>query len=416
MKFAAIKGQMGIWRYYVTAFSFDEICEVISPITDEISNSESYSNLLQRSITDNVKSITDYLLNQSERMFNALVLAVYDGNPEWFELDVQVEEYSTYSVGVLELKGDETIFPVDGQHRVAGIKEAVKRNPALKDEKVPIILIGHENSNEGKKRTRRLFSTLNRRAKRVNDNEIIALDEDDVVAIATREMAENHILFSGSRLIDSKNKSIPSQNGLAFTSILTLYEVNKYLFDEYAKAKGMNKVQKERYLLYRPEDKDVTEFIEEIRNFWDLFMCNIPVINEFVKSSDEMILSKDLRSKNGGNLLFRPIALSQFVIAIMEYKKRKGIGLEDSIRQLAKIPMIIQERPWRNVLWLDERKNVNGRVKKKELMLLMLFLADEELLSEKEKDNLMTYMLAVRDMDEKGYDVILEQLKEFKVK
>ncbi|MDE7223479.1 MAG: DGQHR domain-containing protein, partial [Acetatifactor sp.] len=341
---------------------------------------------------------------------------VYDGNPEWFELDVQVEDYSTYSVGVLELKGDETIFPVDGQHRAAGIKEAVKKNPTLKDEKVPIILIGHENSNEGKKRTRRLFSTLNRRAKRVNDNEIIALDEDDVVAIATREMAENHVLFSGSRLIDSKNKSIPSQNGLAFTSILTLYEINKYLFNEYAKEKGMNKAQKERYLLYRPEDKDVTEFVEEIRNFWDLFMYNIPVIDEFVKSNDEIILSKELRSKNGGNLLFRPIALSQFVIAIMEYKKRKGITVEDSIQQLAKIPMIIQERPWKNILWLDERKNVNGRVKKKELMLLMLFLGDEALLREKEKDNLMTYMLAIRDMDESGYDLILEQLREFQVK
>ena len=229
-------------------------------------------------------------------------------------------------------------------------------------------------------------------------------------------MAENHVLFSGSRLIDSKNKSIPSQNGLAFTSILTLYEVNKYLFDEYAKEKGMNKAQKERYLLYRPEDKDVTKFIEEIRNFWDLFMNNIPVIDEFVKSNDETILGKELRSKNGGNLLFRPIALSQFVIAIMEYKKRKGINLEDSIQQLAKIPMIIQERPWKNVLWLDERKNVNGRVKKKELMLLMLFLADEVLLSEKEKNNLMTYMLAIRDMDETGYDVILEQLREFQVK
>ncbi len=95
-----------------------------------------------------------------------------------------------------------------------------------------------------------------------------------------------------------------------------------YLFDEYAKEKGMNKAQKERYLLYRPEDKDVTKFIEEIRNFWDLFMNNIPVIDEFVKSNDETILSKELRSKNGGNLLFRPIALSQFVIAIMEYKKR----------------------------------------------------------------------------------------------
>ena len=88
MKFAAIKGQMGIWRYYVSALSFGEIAKYVSPITKEISNSDSYSNLLQRAITNNVSSITDYLLLQPERMFNALVLAVYDGNPEWSELDM----------------------------------------------------------------------------------------------------------------------------------------------------------------------------------------------------------------------------------------------------------------------------------------------------------------------------------------
>ena len=126
MKFAAIKGQMGIWRYYVSALSFGEIAKYVSPITKEISNSDSYSNLLQRAITNNVSSITDYLLLQPERMFNALVLAVYDGNPEWSELDVEVEDYRTFSVGVLELTGDEIIFPVDGQHRVAGIKDALK--------------------------------------------------------------------------------------------------------------------------------------------------------------------------------------------------------------------------------------------------------------------------------------------------
>lgn len=416
MKFAAIKGKMGIWKYYVTAFTFADISNVVSPITKEISNSESYSNLLQRAITDNVNDITGYLLNQPERLFNALVLAVYDGNPEWYELDVEIGNYTTYSVGVLELNGNEVIFPVDGQHRVAGIKEAIKINKELENEKVPVILIGHENSQDGKKRTRRLFSTLNRRAKRVKDNEIIALDEDDVIAIATREMAENHVLFSGQRLIDSSNKSIPSQNGLAFTSILTLYEINKYLFNEYYALKGMKQKDKDKYLLYRPEEGEVQEFIHEIQCFWDTFMNHIPVINEYVSLGEEEVLAKELRSKDGGNLLFRPIALSQFVIAVVQYKRRKSVTLKEAMQRLAQIPMIIQEKPWKNLLWLEERKNINGRVKKKELMLLMLFLADEDVLKEKEMDHLVNYILAVRDMDESGYEDVVEQLRGFQVR
>ena len=32
-------------------------------------------------------------------------------------------------LGILELTGDEKIFPVDGQHRVEGIKHALINNP-----------------------------------------------------------------------------------------------------------------------------------------------------------------------------------------------------------------------------------------------------------------------------------------------
>lgn len=412
MKFAAIKGQMGIWKYYVTTFSFEQVCELVSPITKEISNSDSYSNLLQRSITDNVKSVTDYLLNQPERLFNSLVLAVYDGDPEWYELDVEVEEYSTYSVGVLELSGKETIFPVDGQHRAEGIKAATAADHSLLNEKVPVILIGHENSPNGKKRTRRLFSTLNRRAKRVSDNEIIALDEDDVIAIATRELAENHQLFAGDRLIDVKTKNISPQNRYAFTSILTLYEINKYLFGEYAKEKKLKGLEKERYLLYRPDEEAVHEFTHFVESFWNSFCKNIPLIQEYLSEDKDQVVAWELRSGNGGNLLFRPIALSQFVIAVIEYKNRKGTSLDVAFQVLSRIPMLIQEKPWKNVLWLEERKTINGRVRKKDLMLMMLFMVDEALLQKKEKDMLIKYLMGLRNMEESGYEEVEDSLRD----
>ena len=411
MKFAAIKGQMGIWRYYVSALSFGEIAKYVSPITKEISNSDSYSNLLQRAITNNVSSITDYLLLQPERMFNALVLAVYDGNPEWSELDVEVEDYRTFSVGVLELTGDEIIFPVDGQHRVAGIKDALKKDSSLANEKVPIILIGHQNTLEGKRRTRRLFSTLNRRAKRVNENEIIALDEDDLVAITTREIAENHKLFSGERLVDCATKNIPSTNNIAFTSILTLYEITKIIYTEKCLEKGISKAKQEKALLYRPSDDVVEEFILEVNKFWDTFMTNIPSIKEYI-SIDIQNLDHKYRSVEGGNLLFRPIALSQFVLAIFECKKRMQITIEEAITRIGKIPMEISKSPWKNLLWLEERGNINGRVKKKDLKLLMMFLVDETILSEKETEELVQYIMGVRELDATEYDSILEMLRE----
>lgn len=61
---------------------------------------------------------------------------------------------------------------------------------------------------------------------------------------------------------------------------------------------------------------------------------------------------------------------------------------------------------------LEERGNINGRVKKKDLKLLMMFLVDETILSEKETEELVQYIMGVRDLDATEYDSILEMLRE----
>ena len=53
---------------------------------------------------------------------------MYDGDPQWSELELEYEDFRTFSVGILDLRGDETIFPVDGQHRVEGIRKAEVKN------------------------------------------------------------------------------------------------------------------------------------------------------------------------------------------------------------------------------------------------------------------------------------------------
>ena len=130
MKLPAIRSKMGIWIYYIASLSFKEVANYVKPINDELHKSELLSQMIQRSITENYKSIANYLLTQEERFFNALILAVYDGQPVWNEIridDINCDD--SYSLGILTLTGEEKIFPVDGQHRVEGIKLAIKKNP-----------------------------------------------------------------------------------------------------------------------------------------------------------------------------------------------------------------------------------------------------------------------------------------------
>ena len=50
-------------------------------------------------------------------------------------------------------------------------------------DEVSVIFVAHEATSQGLERTRRLFTTLNKTDRPVSKGDIIALDEDDVVAI-----------------------------------------------------------------------------------------------------------------------------------------------------------------------------------------------------------------------------------------
>lgn len=207
MRIPALRAKMGIWIYYISTLSFNDIAKYVSPINNELHSSSLLSEMIQRSITDNYKSIAHYLETQDEHFFNALILAVYDGNPEWNEIRIEGEDgRDIYDLGLLSLNGKEKIFPVDGQHRVEGIKQAIKKKPELGKDRIAVIFVGHSKDEIGMQRTRRMFSTLNRYAKPVSMRDIIALDEDDIVAIASRELIDNAKLFSDDKIKFLKRK------------------------------------------------------------------------------------------------------------------------------------------------------------------------------------------------------------------
>lgn len=72
-------------------------------------------------------------------------------------------EDTVSSVGFLTLTGQEKLFALDGQHRLAGIKKAVKdgldNDPY---DELSILFVGHKDTQRGLERTRRLFTTLNK--------------------------------------------------------------------------------------------------------------------------------------------------------------------------------------------------------------------------------------------------------------
>lgn len=385
MKIPAIKGKIGDWIYYSGIMSFRQINEHVTPSIGEIYQATCLDDVLQRELTSNFHDIKEYLLNDKERFFNAIILAVYDGDPQWLEVEFSESEREYTNVGFLQFSGDETIFPVDGQHRVAGIKEALKVNDDLSGEHVPVIFIAHHKTDDGRKRTRKLFSTLNRRAKPVGKNENIALDEDDVCAIITRDLIQTFPLFMEDNVVNSKGKQIPAKNTCAFTSLITLYQCVDIFVHWYLTKEGFTNRKYKQFLMNRPDTARTEELRTATVAFFQYFFDNTSSTKEYLEK-EATNRAAAYRNNNGGNLLFRPVALTEYFSAALQLVDAKSLSFEAVFKKLDGICLDICRAPWNGVIW-DGSKIIN-RVSRPLIRSILIYMTDSTLLSEAKTEKL----------------------------
>ena len=411
----AIRGILGDIVYYTSSFTFKQIAERVKKIDQELHTSTSLKDQLQRSLTKNYESITDYILSQKEHFFNALVLAVYDGDPVWNEIEVGFKGEDYYNMGFLRLNGEEKIFPVDGQHRVEGIKDAIKKCPELEDETIAVILIGHHKDKEGMEKTRRIFSTLNRYAKPVSTGDIIALDEDDTVAIVTRNMLESFPLFMNENISDEKKtKAIAEKDTKSFTSLIKLYETNRVVYKYYTSFRDNTKrihssTEIDNFLKFRPKQEDIDNFEKYLTEFWELFINSFEGMKEYVVSSEKDAAAKYRNRENGGLLYFRPVALPQLITSILETCFRSKVTLADSMSAYSQLEMCISKAPWVKVLWDAESRTMI--MKNKTLVHpLLMYMYDRNILNEKELGSLRIRYAKVLEVEPTEIDDKLNAL------
>ena len=407
MKIPVIKGRIGSWIYYVGTMTFDQIASnQINASVDEIYKATCLSELLQRHLSDNYNSIKNYLLKEPDRFFNAIILAIFDGDPQWLEVEFKGDEKDYTTVGFLEFTGEEKIFPVDGQHRVKGIKEAVAINENLRFETVPVIFIAHDDSPEGRKKTRKLFSTINRRAKPVGASENIALDEDDICSIITRDVVQNFPLFYGKNLTTYEGKQIPVNNKIAFTSIITLYQCVESVVKWQLSKQGIGGKKYKEYLLYRKEDSVISTMRGIVFDIMEAFVNSTTTIQNYLNNPDDN-RAEAFRNNTGGSMLFRPIALTEYFNAAIELFDN-GYNYVESFKKLNQLPQIISENPWNGLLW-DGTKMVN-RVSRATVKSLLIYMVDKRLLSESEYRKMVEQYAATLNID---IDAAQNYLKKF---
>jgi DNA sulfur modification protein DndB len=386
--------------------TFEQVSDYVTVSISELFTATCLDELLQRALTKNVESIRKYLLREQERFFNAIILAIFDGDPQWLEVEFRGEEQDYTNVGFLEFTGEETIFPVDGQHRVAGIIEAVGLNPDLKNDHVPVIFIAHDNSEKGRKKTRKLFSTLNRRAKPVGQNENIALDEDDVCSIVTRDLVQNVPLFKGKNVTNSLGKQIPRTNETAFTSLITLYQCVESIVKWHLAKENITGSKYKEFMLYRPSEEVVEAIRSIVFSVIQAFISCTSVINMYLSDNSDR-KAANYRNSFGGNLLFRPVAITEYfnaAIALIDY----GKTYEDAFLMLNGLQLNLSENPWKGFLW-DGSKMI-GRVSKSTIKDLLIHMADKNVLSSQEYKTMRQVYCRSLNISETDADMVLNVL------
>ena len=377
----ALRGLMGDWVYYSCLMDLGELSSRVR-YAEEVHKNEALSDMIQRQLRrGRGAQIAEYLMMQPERFFNSLVVATYGGRPNWHALSnvpsrtktdelTSLREDTIDSVGFLTLRGDEILFALDGQHRLAGIKKAVRdgieSNPY---DEVSVIFVAHQDTRNGLERTRRLFTTLNKTARPVSKGDIIALDEDDVMAICVRRLIEETELFCGKRIAFVASNNMPVGNTTSLTTIGNLYDVFTVLFTN---ARFDLQARKPDLQRVRPSDEKLDAYFEYAQRLFVQMGNNFEEIGEFFSTEDTLRVVKKYRGRHGGNALFRPIGLEIFARIIA--RLTNDMNLAKSIKLASRLPRSLNEEPFEWLMWDSNKKTIlNGhKVTLREVLLYML--------------------------------------------
>ncbi len=362
-----LKGQMGDWYYYITLLKFSEVANRVllpSEIDAYYADKENLKlgDWIQRDLQKNrTNNIVEYLRKQPQYFFNSLILGIYEGNPSWQDLnltsdktydtiDENKQDYLSRTFGLLNLDGNEDIFAIDGQHRAIAIREAVKVDGKLKNDEIAVIFVGHKTDVEGKIRTRRLFSTLNKYAKPVSQSEIIALSEDNNCAVITRILVDNYPLFKNKILL-IKNRSINPEDTTHFTNILVLYDIVERLLTNGSivgiKVRGKDK---KSYTTTRVSDDEIKKSTVLIKKLLEEIIEEIPSLKKYFDGG------KINRKSKKSSLLFRPIGQNIFFNIL-----KVGIELsikKDVIQFFAMEEFNLTNPVWKKIFWDSETETI----------------------------------------------------------
>lgn len=359
----ALKAKVGDWDYYICTMKYAAVAREIH-FAYELGGNADLSSLIQRGISERTKAITDYLLRSEHRFLGALIVAAHGGEPNYTPVRMDdTEEYLKGlddSFGVLTFDGSQQYFALDGQHRLRAIKDAILKNPSLGKEDITIILVSHYDTPQGKEKTRRLFTNINKNAKVTSKSENLALDEDDAFAIITRRLVSEHWLLGQEGRVSifsnqgnngemSLSTQVKDSDRKAITSISQLYEMVKYL--------AVGTVLDGKSSVVRPTDDDLeTGYVQISENIDVILNCCGDIANIAVKNEDLRVFRKSKDNPTAVHPFLKGVIQRGICEVVNEIIKSQGVTLGEISTKLKSLTWNLGGSPWHTVARLQDGK------------------------------------------------------------
>ena len=365
----ALQAQVGDWNYYICTMKYAEVARQVS-FAHELRGNLALGSMIQRGLSDRTKDIVKYLTTSEHRFLGALIIAAWKGDPEYVELEMADPDNILKGVdrgfGVLTFDGTQSYFALDGQHRLRAIKDAIKLNPDLGAEDIAVLIVSHFETEEGRERTRRLFTNINRNAKVTTAAENIALDEDDGYSVITRRLLEEHSFLkddgrvkvftrppSDEGEIKMAGNSVAATDKRAWSTIVVLRDLVEQLW--FWPSDGPD-------LSDRPEAESLDDAYEVISGRIDKLL---KACGDIVTRLDGAPSARDVRAPKGtedeGHPFMRPVIQRAIVRVLRQIVMQGQLTFDEAIERLAEFDWRIGQAPWQAVYSSDKHGMIAGK-------------------------------------------------------
>ena len=367
----AIRATFGNREYYLTTMkAIDAQREIKLPNQLFEVSATALDQRMQRDLSKRVAPMAEYVA-RDHRFYGPLIVALKGGDPTFIPLQMAepnpLINPDSFEFGVLRFDGSQDYFVLDGQHRLASITAAIERGyDDVKDDDLGIVIVRHSDSPDGRVASRRLFTDLNRWAKATTQSENITIDEDDGLAIITRQLVRDHDLLRDR--VWCRTRQLPptgDDNGVdateCFTTLETIYNCNELIL-------SANHTFPRDWKRVRPEYDELDELHRECKEFWD-GLCEILEIRQVAQGDKRPI---DFRPsveglRGEGHLLFRPIGQEMIAYAVGRILRDSLTNLNDIgriCRSCTNVDWKLASVPWRGVFFGEGGRMLGSRARR----------------------------------------------------